>query len=88
MAASRTQVPLGLLSRPKTTLSRPVEEPRRLLRNAAKAADMRDTTAGVREPPMVPRIPEMPIIKSDCMAGHYEFAGAYRKGYGRKCPAR
>jgi hypothetical protein len=33
---------------------------------------------------MVPRIPEMPIIKSDCMAGHYEFAGVDRKGYGRE----
>jgi len=65
MEASRTQVPLGRLSRPKTTFRLPVVEVRRDLRNAAKAADIRETTAGVREPPMVPRMPEMPIISSD-----------------------
>ena len=79
MAASRTQVPLGRLSRPKTIFRLPVEVVRRDLRKAAKAADMRETTVGVREPPMVPRMPEMPIISSDSMVGHYEFAGIYRK---------
>src|SRR5579872_5806632 len=80
--ASRTHVPLGRLSRPKTTF-RLFDEVRRLFRNAANADDMRDTTAGVSEPPIVPRIPEMPIISSDSMARHYEFAGRYRKGYAR-----
>ncbi len=28
---------------------------------------MRETTIGVSEPPIVPRIPDMPIISSDCI---------------------
>ena len=37
-------------------------------------------TVGVSEPPMVPRVPEMPIMSAVSMDGDYEFAGGVGKG--------
>ncbi len=64
-AASRTQKPLGRESRPKTTRKNlPLAGCCVRFNHVAKAADMRETTAGVSVPPMVPRIPEIPIINT------------------------
>ena len=66
MAESRTHVPLGRLSRPKTTF-----KGRALCvssSQAAKAAAICVTTVGVRLPPMVPRVPETPIMSGSIFA--------------------
>src|SRR5580658_295688 len=66
IAASRTQVPLGRLSRPNTIFNGADCE---LSNNqAANAAAICVTTVGVKLPPTVPRVPETPIM-SGSMVG-------------------
>jgi len=83
MAASRTHGPLGRLSRAKITrIGRDPSDCRR--KNAANAAAIRPITRGVRLPPIVPRMPEIPIIKSVSISfpigAYYEFAANIGKG--------
>jgi hypothetical protein len=66
-AASRTHGPLGRLSRAKITLS--FFPPDLRFKNAANAPDILDTTVGVSDPPIVPRIPEIPIINASIYLG-------------------
>ena len=42
---------------------------------------MFDTTAGVNDPPIVPRIPEIPIISGSIAAAIIRIAAPGRKGY-------
>src|SRR6185295_7563907 len=94
-AASRTHQPLGRESRPKTRRkNRPLIGLRLLRSHDENAMAMLPTTAGVRLPPIVPRIPEIPIIKASMRfptvggqcppyrsAGIYGIADSARKGY-------
>lgn len=71
-AASRTQAPLGRESRPKTILKcLPSAGAALFFSQAAKAEAICEITAGVSVPPMVPRIPETPIISASMRLLHH-----------------